>query len=987
MRKYILVSFIIFHTPCIYGQNLITNPGFENGTIGWSPFWSRTANAGSADVVDSQYHSGTHSLHIKHWGKQDWSFGFGKSFPVKSGQYYEFSSYVNVQNLKDWSELSVILYDSAKSVISWSYGAVRFQQSSQGFVQYSGRFIIPDNVKYITPRFIGGDTCELFFDDVELYLRDSLTGSNKYFLENNKLSLSITLPSFTMDIYDKINKIKYTTQSAYIARILKIDSSKNNYTFNCIYLPDNFNISIGFTIRDEDIRINLSADSSSSFTSLIQFPGKISSRENDYLIVPRATGVISSVKDKFPFGDFLMYAWKSTMSFVGVTNLTTGYMIVSDDPWDTYIQFTKSSNENYFSPQIIHKDEKGKFGHDRTMFIVPAFNNGYVEMCRWYRNHVKELGYLKSFKQKIIENPNVEKLFGAVDFWALNNNFRTSEFLDSLINYGIDKAIISLGGSWYNPLDLSRIIDSINNKGLLSSRYDIYTDVWPPTHPEWNWFRTEGYPDDIIVKKDGSLQEGWLSYVNRTIPFQGYVACSQTHTKYAEKWISEDLGKNKYNCRFIDVELAASLYECYSPHHPLGRKQDAFYRIQLLDKVKNRFNLVTGSEEARDFAFPVCDFGEGTMTIRPADNAGYDWSTPLSSGGIDYESLNVNPAIRVPLHGLVYHDVHVPTWYTGDGVSKVPSVWDDKDLLNILYASMPLFMPPDYNYWFVNKEKFITSYHLISSISRSTGLEQMTDHKMLSGNWKVQQTSFSNGWKVTANFDLSPFIFGDKTIPSKGFYASNGSDEVYRLEENNKTIAVAKLSDRIFINTYGNEFIKNGIRVNGSVFMKKLDDHLDLSFIGSQKYIDINPDMLPWSISNLKVFIKNNPQELQTEKLSDGWIRINKYANNIFYRIEGKFINTIVNEKPEANALSYIKIFPNPFNSSTNIKYAIKSKTHVSMELFNTLGQTVKTLVDEEQNEGTYNINFTGSNLPSGIYICQLKIDGHMKIVKLLLIK
>jgi hypothetical protein len=967
-----------------FSQNLVTNPGFEDGFSGWNNLWTRTTNAGAADIANTNVHSGLKSLHIKHWGLQDWSLGVNKSYNTIPGSYVEYSAWVKVQKLSGWSELGVILYDSNKTVITWSYGSVRFDSAKSGYYKYTAKFIIPGNVKYFSPRFIGGEECELYIDDVELYQKSNSLENKSFILEDGSLMAEISVPSFSIKMTDKQNQITYKTDSTYNFLVKSYDSSKNSIIIHTLYPNDSLNLDFQFEIKNGGLKINLISDANAAFNGKIPFPGRIMSKNDDYILLPRATGLIFPAKEKSPFGDFYFYAWKSTMSFFGVTNLRTGYMIASEDPWNTKVEFTTAGDEKLTCPVLVHLPEKNKFSHNRTFYLVPVKNTGYIEMCKWYRNLVETLGYIKTFNQKIIENPNVNKLIGAVDFWALNKNFQSPDFIDTLYNYGFDKAIISLSGSWYTSGDLSKIIDSINSKNLLSSRYDIYTDVWQPTHPEWNWYRTEGFPDDIIIDKNNNLQTGWLSYAPGNIPFQGYVACSQTHTKYAEKWISAELQKLKYNCRFIDVELAAGLMECYSPMHPLGRRMDAYYRIQLLDKVKNRFNLVTGSEEARDFAFPVVDFGEGTMTMLPDSNAGYDWSTPVNPRG-NYELYNTNPVYRVPLHGLVYHDVHVPTWYTGDGQSKVPALWDDKDLFNILYSSMPLFMPPDYKYWQANKEKFITSYHIISGVFRETGKEQMLSHSILSQNFKFQKTEYSNGWRVFTNFDNISYSVENKLIPSKGFYAGDGVSEIYRLNENGKTFVLVKLTDRLFINSYGNEISKYGMRVNGSALMQKNGNRIFLTFTGSQNYVDLNPGNLPWQIKNPRVFLRNKAIEISPEKLSEGWIRINKTGNNIFYYIDGEFISTGIRitqtEKPK------LIVYPNPFNPDINIKFTIPQRSLVRIDIYNPIGQVVKNLVDKVHEQGNYNIRFKGSGLSSGLYFVKFNSDKQTIIQKILLLK
>src|SRR5690606_35754743 len=58
--------------------------------------------------------------------------------------------------------------------------------------------------------------------------------------------------------------------------------------------------------------------------------------------------------------------------------------------------------------------------------------------------------------------------------------------------------------------------------------------------------------------------------------------------------------------------------------------------------------------------------------------------------------------------------------------------------------------------------------------------------------------------------------------------------------------------------------------------------------------------------------------------------------------------------------------FPNPFNPSTKIRYEISQVSRVVLEVYSLTGETVATLVNEEQQAGTYEADFDGSNLPSG---------------------
>ncbi|PJA99732.1 MAG: hypothetical protein CO128_02730 [Ignavibacteriales bacterium CG_4_9_14_3_um_filter_30_11] len=69
------------------------------------------------------------------------------------------------------------------------------------------------------------------------------------------------------------------------------------------------------------------------------------------------------------------------------------------------------------------------------------------------------------------------------------------------------------------------------------------------------------------------------------------------------------------------------------------------------------------------------------------------------------------------------------------------------------------------------------------------------------------------------------------------------------------------------------------------------------------------------------------------------------------------------------------KKFPKPLNHLTFIKYYIPSETHVELNLYNLLGNKLKTIVSTTNEPGEYNLKFETDNLISGLYIYQLKTE------------
>ncbi|MEJ2104864.1 MAG: T9SS type A sorting domain-containing protein, partial [Ignavibacteriaceae bacterium] len=79
--------------------------------------------------------------------------------------------------------------------------------------------------------------------------------------------------------------------------------------------------------------------------------------------------------------------------------------------------------------------------------------------------------------------------------------------------------------------------------------------------------------------------------------------------------------------------------------------------------------------------------------------------------------------------------------------------------------------------------------------------------------------------------------------------------------------------------------------------------------------------------------------------------------------------------------------WPNPFNSSSVIRYAVPQSSNVIIKVYDILGNEIETLVNEEKPVGTYEITWTAVNLPSGAYFYQLKADDFIQTKKMMLIK
>lgn len=96
-------------------------------------------------------------------------------------------------------------------------------------------------------------------------------------------------------------------------------------------------------------------------------------------------------------------------------------------------------------------------------------------------------------------------------------------------------------------------------------------------------------------------------------------------------------------------------------------------------------------------------------------------------------------------------------------------------------------------------------------------------------------------------------------------------------------------------------------------------------------------------------------------------------------------INQLTTELPEKYYL--YQNYPNPFNPTTNIKFDLKNSGNVKIVIYNTLGREVMTLFNDFLHQGSYEVDFNGEELSSGIYYYKIVTSDFTDVKKMLLVK
>ena len=79
--------------------------------------------------------------------------------------------------------------------------------------------------------------------------------------------------------------------------------------------------------------------------------------------------------------------------------------------------------------------------------------------------------------------------------------------------------------------------------------------------------------------------------------------------------------------------------------------------------------------------------------------------------------------------------------------------------------------------------------------------------------------------------------------------------------------------------------------------------------------------------------------------------------------------------------------YPNPFNPNTTITYDVKESGHVTLKVYNVMGQEVATLVDEVKDNNRYQVMFDASGLAAGVYFYRVNVNDYNDVAKMVILK
>ena len=285
--------------------------------------------------------------------------------------------------------------------------------------------------------------------------------------------------------------------------------------------------------------------------------------------------------------------------------------------------------------------------------------------------------------------------------------------------------------------------------------------------------------------------------------------------------------------------------------------------------------------------------------------------------------------------------------------------------------------------------------HLNNPISYSSlQVGQLVEVK---GNKTGTTTAKATRIKLEGNEDIE--IFGRITSINANSVELNGlvvfvdSNTVY-LNHANQLITFGDLSVDQFVEV---KMIRNADSTLLALRIK-IEDGISFSKVtGFTGVVNGSTIQLPtgnYAINAQTVVIDLNYNLISASQLSSGqqvivWSVVDASSNKTALQIQSKISSpTGVEESPVVvDEFVLEQNYPNPFNPATTISFTIQADQLVSLKVFNSLGEEVRTLINSNLAKGTHSINFNADGLSSGFYLYRLESGNQVQVRKMMLLK
>ena len=141
-----------------------------------------------------------------------------------------------------------------------------------------------------------------------------------------------------------------------------------------------------------------------------------------------------------------------------------------------------------------------------------------------------------------------------------------------------------------------------------------------------------------------------------------------------------------------------------------------------------------------------------------------------------------------------------------------------------------------------------------------------------------------------------------------------------------------------------------------------------------QKYVVFSMDNVAFENNTLELIIEDGAQ-LDIQDI------------NIIAGSKDGLELSLLWDAAEVKAFTLDKMYPNPFNPTTQISYSIENAGQMKLSIYNIAGQEVSVLHDGYQSSGSYNVQWNATELASGVYYVSMVMNGHVETMKAIILK
>ncbi len=173
-----------------------------------------------------------------------------------------------------------------------------------------------------------------------------------------------------------------------------------------------------------------------------------------------------------------------------------------------------------------------------------------------------------------------------------------------------------------------------------------------------------------------------------------------------------------------------------------------------------------------------------------------------------------------------------------------------------------------------------------------------------------------------------------------------------------------------------------------SVAIKKTNDSIKVMFDPATPNPQKDSSTVGDTSKNVKVALNNGMRQGTYYLFYTVFNKDSANQTSLYYKTRIHFTTEIrsVNNEVTDNFNLY-QNYPNPFNPTTKIKFDIPKQSDIKIIIFDAVGREVKNISQNNLNAGSYEYEFNGENLSSGIYYFKLQTQEFSKTMKMIMVK